>query len=672
MFGKIKVVIVLSVGCLLLAPVVGDGLVIPLVAGDAMDSGIVSIKINGVPYVYGVSPPIALTADEVFIFEVVVKNTGATTWGKNKSEGEHGASLLSRGDPSHDLNDYNETFGTFFILYPMQFGIPYGSNNPTILPGKSWEINTTLRAPGNTGSFTMRWQTAQWPLGMEPGSHITNTGISEYSNPNNYFNRPFFGEEIVVDFIITQRNGQVPVPFRMREVLDQFDFVYEGTFSLPRVNLPGTNTRANKTYINSGITLRKIRDEQGKILGTRMLAVAGTRVNETVLYEVAVPETLGKVVDTDASAVPVAELTITFSGQSSLLINSGGGSEGWSQGSMWYDENTNMLYWTNWANYPGSGRMPSLPTLYYAKLDFENKQVINRESWRLPENRDGAPFGGFIGGVTVIPDSFANNYLNGQKLAIGFGGGGSISSIRSWGPAFGTVSIDKNGTVKNDFNPLMYYPHDSLNSSTHCVRDGNYLALQNWHTNPTSPWDGRWLDLDTIRTGVFIDYKGIKGYMTFVNQGIGRTGYDFGGRSFFQERQHSWYFYDFETLGKAATGEISKVGLTPSSYNVVNYPTTHANPGRSTISNTHMTVTGSYFDHDTGLLYLYVKAAYGNEPFVHVYRFTERNEYIPQTPGNSKQGQTTDVKNTRQFPCLSILVLLPCIIAYLRISDGIA
>ena len=580
-----------------------------------MDSEIVSIKINDTPYVYGKSASVALITDEIFKFEVVVKNTGTTTWGKNTDAGEHGASLLSRGDPSHDINDYNETFGAFFILYPMQFGIPYGSNDPTVLPGQLWEVNTLLSAPGKAGSYTMRWQTKQWPLGSSPGSHISTTNQESYKNPDNYFNRPFFGEELAVSIVVQERKEQAPVPERQKGVLDQLDFEYVGTFSLPRVNQPGTSNRLNKTYTNSGITLRKIRNEKGETVETRMLAVAGTRVDETFLYEVAIPKTFGKVVGTNAVDVPTAALTATFSGQSSLLINRKGGSDSWSQGSMWYDETTGLLYWTNWADYPGNQRLPSIPSLYYAKLDFEKKLVTDRKSWRLPDDRGGAPFGGFMGGVTVIPNSFKDKYLDGRKLAIGFGGGGSISSIRSYGPSIAAVGIDSNGDMKNDFMPVMFYPINSEDGSTHCVREGNYLALQNWHTNPTSPWDGRWLDIDVIRAGVFIDYKGKKGYVTFVNQGTGRTAYDFSGRRFFQKRQNSWYFYDFETLGKAVKGEISKVGLTPSSYNVVNYPTTNANPSMSTAM-----VTGSCFDHDTGLLYLYNKTANGNEPFVHVYR----------------------------------------------------
>ena len=102
--------------------------------GDA-SSTFSSLEINGSPYIHGTSNAVQLITDEIFAFKVVLQNNGTTTWGRNVSAGEHGASLLSRGDLSHDINDYNETFGAFFILYPMQFGIPYGSYNPTVLPG---------------------------------------------------------------------------------------------------------------------------------------------------------------------------------------------------------------------------------------------------------------------------------------------------------------------------------------------------------------------------------------------------------------------------------------------------------------------------------------------------------------------------------------------------------
>ena len=138
-----------------------------------VSSTFTSIEIKGTPYNYGSSAPVPLITDEIFQFKVVLQNNGTSTWG-NAASGQHGASLLSRGDPGTEVNgkrpdDYNETFGTFFILYPMQFGVPHGSNDPTVRPGSSWEIDTLLRTPGTPGTYTMRWQTAAWPLGTSVG-----------------------------------------------------------------------------------------------------------------------------------------------------------------------------------------------------------------------------------------------------------------------------------------------------------------------------------------------------------------------------------------------------------------------------------------------------------------------------------------------------------------------
>jgi hypothetical protein len=367
-----------------------------------------------------------------------------------------------------------------------------------------------------------------------------------------------------------------------------------------------------KTYTDSGIALRKTEVKPG-VFETRMLAVTGTYAAR--LYEVEVPRTLGKIVGNEAGELPVAQLTINFSGQSDLRVNVDGGSEGWGQGSMWFDAKTELLYWTNNPSYPADG-FPSLPMLYYARLDFKNRQVVNRKGWQFPSGViGGAQFGSFTGGVTVAPDSFANKYLDGRKLILGFGGGGSIITTRSLGPSLGAVSTGSNGAVGNDLLPVMYYQLNNQDASTHCVRDGNYLSLYNRHYVPSAPWDGRWTDYDIIRSGVFIEYGGKKGYMTFAHQATGRINYDFGGVLFFPKTQNAWYFYDIDDLGRAAKGEIPKTEIKPSSFNIVEYPITGAVP------HADMRVTGSCFDSETGLLYLYVRRGYNRiDPVVHIYK----------------------------------------------------
>jgi len=559
-------------------------------------SDTVSIEISGFPFDNGTSAAVQLITDEIFQFKVVLQNNGTTTWG-NAASGQHGASLLSRGDPGTEVNgkrpdDYNETFGTFFVLYPWQ-------NSLVVEPGGQMTYDTIFRAPSTPGTYTMRWQTAEWPLGRNQGSHISETNQSLRDRPINYFNRPFFGTEIVVDIVVTQREGQPPYVSKPG-VLDASDFDYVGSFALPQVwtGLGDVGFTDTKTFRDSGITLRKVGDE------LRMLLVTGTY--QSNLYEIAVPQTLGKIIGNDVSSVPTAALRTNFTGQSIFDINEGY----WDVGSMWYDQQTEWLYWTNNATYPAAGYPDGLPILFYAKL--EGNQVVNRQSWLDPLKSDPTvPLCSFMGGVTTIPKSFADAYLEGRRLALGFGGSGSIITHRSVGPSLGAVSVDAQGIVQDNLLPIMYYPYTGAAGNDAAPRDGNYLFLGSSNI-PPSPWEGRWTSGDYIRSGVFIEYNGKRGYMTFAHQVVGRRGYDYGGTNFWSKHQNAWYFYDWETLGGAANG--TKTGLMPSSFGVVDYPSGNAE------LHTDSRVSGSCFDPETGLLYLYVKRANGSQPLVHVYK----------------------------------------------------
>ena len=560
-----------------------------------ISSTFLSVEINDEYYTHGTSAPIQLKAGEIFRFRVVLQNTGTTTWGREAAQGQHGASLLSRGDSTHDANDYNDTFGTFFVLYPMQSSL-------VVKPGEQMTYNTVLRAPEEAGFYTMRWQTAEWPMGLDPGNHRSSN---------------FFGREIIVNIVISP--GEAPVhTFDPREgVLNASDFEYVGSFKLPelwpfylRDNYGGFADE--KIYLDSGIALRRVNGE------LRLLALTGTYQNR--LYEVAVPdlaviETLGSIKSTNLSSVPTAETRNIFSGQYNFLVNNGVGGQSWTQGGMWYDQDTDLLYWTNNIYYPASGNYAfDTPIVFYARLEGEGEsaQVVDRERW-IDLRNSGAPVGSYMGGVTDIPQSFADSYLNGQRsLALGFGGAGSITTTRSLGPALGAVPLYNNGSLGSNVQAIMYYPYHATDESTRCIRDGNYFHVGNSLPLPASLWEGRWTNNDIIRSGVFIEYNNKRAYLTFPHQVIGRVAYDFSGANFFGQYQSAWYFYDWEDLGNAING--TKTGLIPSSIHIVDYPSSH-----TTLSSDGY-VSGSCFDSETGLLYLYVKRANGANPLVHVYR----------------------------------------------------
>ena len=577
-----------------------------------MDSELVSLAVKGSPYQEG-QAPIELVTDEVFIMNVIMKNTGTETWGQYISEGERGASLLSR-DP-----DYNDTFGTFFIS-PGQ-----GSRTQ---PGETFAYNASLRAPAVPGDYTMVWQMADWII-------LYQTQYMPYDT------RPFYGDAIIVDITVAPRaEPPPPAPQRVPGVVDIDDLEYIGSFTMPVV--PGTVAYDEKAFFNSGITLRSVDGEK------RLIAATGTYIQ--TLYEAAIPE-LGKFVGDDDSAVPIAELRTVFGElkkEPPADFN----------GTMWYDESEGILYWTNYNSYYTAPSI-TFPALRSARLD--GGVIEEYRQWFQPANTGGAPFKSFWGGVTALPAGFSEEFAGGRKLALGFGGNFSINASASWGPAFAAVSVGApadgggdegyggdgsdsgngggagdgsgsgnggEGSVREmDMLPIIY---SSL--SNHAIRDGNYFYSNASSDNPSTPWLGTWTTQDTIKSGIFIDLPDKKGYITFTNQAVGRIGYDYGGYNWNGAYQNVAYFYDFNTLGKAATGEISGASVTPSSTALLTLPYEPTNQRQY--------IAGSCFDLGTRRLYLYsMNALHGrydfalyNDPVVHVYEIKEDGGAITPTP----------------------------------------
>jgi hypothetical protein len=194
---------------------------------------------------------------------------------------------------------------------------------------------------------------------------------------------------------------------------------------------------------------------------------------------------------------------------------------------------------------------------------------------------------------------------------MGFGGGYSIIETASPGPALAAVALPTSASSGGSVDMREIFNYRFPNN---VVRDGNYFSASYWHLQPTDPWHGVWAEYDGIGSGVFIDLPDKKGYLTFATQTVGRIGYDAGGVNLFNRNQNVWYFYDYETLGKAALGETSHEGLAPSSFSTVVYPGQTDQTG----------IAGSCFDPATRRLYVYAtwtqpKGLY-DQPVVHVYR----------------------------------------------------
>ena len=538
----------------------------------SLDSRVVSISINGTDYTF-TSAPFTVPANNAFVLAVQMENTGTVQWGGDRSVGQYGATLLSRNP------DNNTTFGTFLI------SLGQGTHAG---PGATDTFRAGLRAPSTPGHYTMTWRLADWIIPDEQYGGLNHADAMAY------------GDTVTVEVSVTD---PLPIPNaapHQPEVLDINDLTYVGSFTLPDV--PGAVGGDEKAFYESGIALRTVNGEK------RLLLATGTY--DQTLYEVAVPGVLGSIVGSDFSAVTSAELRTVFGRLPNVAVDYA------VNGSMWYDQTTGLFYWGNYSwYYPGPIPM-DFPLLQAGRLD--NGVLTPERAWYQPALTVPGQQKAFWGGVTGIPQRFADQYTGGRTLGIGFGGNFSINAACSWGPAIAAASVGLASGANLDLLPIM---NSSLDHRA--VRDGNYLIADLNHYAPT-PWAGEWTSNDTIRTGVFIDLPDKKGYVTFARQGIERINYDWAGPTWNAKDQNTWYFYDLDTLGQAALGKITTLDVEPSSFSTVNLPygPTSAN----------QRITGSAFDAATRLLYVYtlwVKNPGGlyNLPAIHVYRVSQDLAY---------------------------------------------
>jgi len=369
----------LSVG--LIVPGLMIGLALPAHAapGD-LDSQLVSVTLDGAPY-SATGAPFSVAADHAFVVDIVMKNTGAFTWGGDRSTGQHAATLMTR-EPDH-----NTVFGTFMIAG--------GGGTKT---GEQGTYHSGLRAPAQPGDYTMKWQLSDWRADDLP-----------WGGPG-YRDAPFFGETFTIRVHVTAPTPAPTIPAVPAGVVSVDDFVYQGSFALPEV--PGAQYYDDKHYTESGIALRTVNGEQ------RLLALTGTYGQS--LYEVAVPP-LGVIAGADTSAVPTATLRTYFGGLPQVPEMG--------NGTIWYDQATGTFYWENHGNWT-----PAEPVLRSAKLD--SGTLVPVQQWTQPDLPGLAPTT-FFGGVTGIPADFASQYTGGRSLALGFG--------QQAGPSLAAVSAAPSG-----------------------------------------------------------------------------------------------------------------------------------------------------------------------------------------------------------------------------------
>ena len=510
-----------------------------------------------------VEMPKEVLTDQVFQAKVIMKNTGSQSWGPEN----HKHAYLRSQDPLD-----NNTWGCNFIIQGQ------GTNVP---PGAQFTYASYLKAPGTPGKHVFQWRLSK--------------GTSLERDKGEMFGKPTPPEIITVE----KRAEEAARPAARREslgkrLLTYDDFEYVGSFRTPTIRGEGASW-SGPTWSFAGLALRKLPD------GTRRLFVNYTHLART-LIEVEIPP-LVKLEKDNYAALKVAEVRKVWGPLGAAWTgdkNYGG------NGGIWWDEPSKTMYWSSWHAYWCG---PPYPVLGASKL-AEDGEVTNYGPWFAPSDFCKA----YWGGVTRLPQEFAEKYTGGRTLALGFGGGYSGGANCSRGPALAAIAEpDPKKDTLDMVEMLAYFKGDKA------PRDGDYFVsggpyMGYWGEPPDSPTKGYWCAGDGVCNGIYIDLPERHGFIAFATWTIGRKGYDYadsvahvGDRA--PVMAQCWYFYDPKDLGEAAKG-VKKINLRP--YAMTRVPT----PG----GNLNGGISGSCFDEEKRLLYVYFRPHLHEKSGIHVYR----------------------------------------------------
>ncbi len=448
--------------------------------------------------------------------------------------------------------DDNDTWGTSYIIQ---------GQGTAVAPGQEFTYRSNLRAPSRPGKYVFQWR-AHGKSGLfgEPTAkvEITVTRGAEPKDKPPVAHAPDEGG---------------------KRALTPEDFEYLGSFKLPEAVGKG-----GAGFSESGLALRKRAD------GSRRLFLNYTHP-EGALFEADVPA-LAKFAKGDATALKTAAVKTVWGPLATKDATANGG--------FWWDEGKKLLYWTSYHGYWTGG---DLPVLNATALSDDGK-MRPAGAWTVPHQK------WHWGGVTRLPQSFADKYTDGKTLALGFGGYYSIVAPCSRGPALSAIADPDpaKSKVERTVNLLGY------SGAAAAPRPGDYFDANGgfWNDAAESRTLGTWTYCDHTRGGVLIDLADRHGYIAFVKLGTGRLGYDYGAITNAGEAQY-WYFYDTRQLGEVAKGAQKSGALAP--YLM------HSDAGMGGA------VSGACFDEEQRKLYVLRMHAHAvgreSHPLVHVYQIKQ-------------------------------------------------
>jgi PKD repeat protein len=436
-----------------------------------------------------------------------------------------------------------------------------------------------------------------------------------------------------------------------KPVPGQSDFTYLGAFEMPK-SADGTPTGSDTAYSTGGLALRYVN-------GQLHFFSTGHVYDGGPVYETNYPG-LGS-----GSNVPQASVVHywgdVYSGQRWVGTASGGssalGSEVDTYG-LYYDQAAGRLYW----NYGDSYNIyyPNNPSMGYSTLDDATGVATGVGAWSLANRYEKFD----RGGVTPIPQWFADRYTGGMTLGVGFGGYFSIISSGSFGPALAAIappdpsaSPDRSALANV---PLLGYPYTS---GARGQRDPNYSssydtatgAIDPAHTpgttDPTAwnPYNGTgyWTWSDIIYgAGAWVDTPALGGVLYIAKVGQGNVYYQ-NSTTNAQRGAYEWLVYDPADLAAVASGTKQQWQIQPKYiWSDANLPMPADASGWQ--GNGNNQVGGVAFDPTTNRLYVLVTGAWTDNPYeaypeVFVYQV---GPLTPQVSAASPAAGATGVSTT--------------------------
>ena len=283
---------------------------------------------------------------------------------------------------------------------------------------------------------------------------------------------------------------------------------------------------------------------------------------------------------------------------------------------LFWDDRTQRLYWSFGDYYNGDRSNDNV--LGYTTFGDGG---VTRGPWRSVDG-NVTHSQRVRGGTLAIPDSFANAYLGGRSLGIGFGGYYSIIGPGSMGPTL--YAIDQPSGDGGTIDPLVLinHPADFSLAQSWAVRPTNYwIDSIDWALTPSGD-RGYWAPADWIGgAAVWIDEPQKHGLLYFAELGLGRIAYEFGTITT-EGTAPYWYIYDPANIAEVALGTRHPDAVIPTEVAPHTYPATGT--PQDSKSGAMRRVTGAAYDKTSHTLFLLEingkQGDWGQTPLVHAFR----------------------------------------------------